>query len=270
MSTRVLISGGSGGIGGAVAMACASRGAWPIVGYFHHESRARDVVRVCGAGGTIRIDLTRDDLGLSGRLPEADVVVHCAGMITPQRSLVQSTPVELIRLLEANALGPLRLTQMLLADSPGLRHVVFVLSTAVACRGTGPYALSKVTGLAISRLLATELGPRGVRVDAIVPGWTETEMASAAAKASGRCLDEIRSGHFDDRILRPDEIGELCAELLFDTPARPGGHLLVWDRRDSRDPAWLGLDTTFSLEPARRTEFIPLQDGKRNEFRSTI
>jgi len=249
MSTRVLISGGSGGIGGAVAAACAARGAWPIVGYFHHESRARDAVRTCGAGGTIRIDLTRDDFGLSDPLPETDVVVHCAGMITPQHSLVQSTPTELAHLLQVNALGPLRLTQTLLAESPGLRHVVFVLSTAVACRGTGPYALSKTTGLAVSRLLATELAPRGIRVDAIVPGWTETEMASAAAKSSGRCLDEIRSGHLDDRILRPDEIGELCAELLFDTSARPGGHLLVWDRRDSRDPAWLGLDSTFSLDP---------------------
>jgi hypothetical protein len=81
-------------------------------------------------------------------------------------------------------------------------------------------------------------------------------MASAAAKASGRCLNEIRSGHLDDRILRPDEIGELCAELLFDTPARPGGHLVVWDRRDSRDPAWLGLDSTFSLEPNQNDPLI--------------
>jgi len=219
-----------------------------MVGYLHNAPRARDVVRACGAGGTIRIDLARDDLGLVGRLPEADAVVHCAGMITPQRSLVRSTPAELAHLLEVNALGPLRLTQALLAESPDLRNVVFVLSTAVACRGTGPYALSKATGLAVSRLLATELAPRGVRVDAIVPGWTETEMASAAARASGRCLDEVRSEHLDDRILRPDEIGELCAELLFDTPARPGGHLLVWDRRDSRDPVWLGLDSTFSLD----------------------
>jgi NAD(P)-dependent dehydrogenase (short-subunit alcohol dehydrogenase family) len=255
MIERILISGGSGGIGGAIARACAARGAWPIVAYRGNEARAQRTVQLCGAGETLRIDLEQDELGLVDRLPAADAVVHCAGMYSPQSNLLEAGPSELARLLAVNALGPLRLTKALLNRSPGLRQVVFVLSTAVACRGTGPYALSKTAGMAVARLLANELAPRGVRVDAIVPGWTDTDMASAAAKSSGRDLDRIRSGHIDGQILQPQEIGDLCAELLFEAPARDGGHLVVWDRRDSRDPAWLGLDAVFSLDPELAQRF---------------
>ncbi|HUY31672.1 MAG TPA: SDR family oxidoreductase [Pirellulales bacterium] len=249
MIDRVLISGGSGGIGGAMALACAARGAWPLVGYCANERLARETVRRGGAGETVRIDLEREDLGLAGCLPAAGAVVHCAGAYIGQRSLAQSSSAEVRRLLEINALGPLRLTQALLTQAPGLRHVVFVLSTAVACRGTGPYPLSKAAGLAVCKLLANELTPRGIRVDAIVPGWTDTEAARSIARATGRSLDEIRSQHLDGRILAPSEVGELCAQLLFDVSARPGGHLVVWDRRDARNPVWLGLGDMLALTP---------------------
>jgi NAD(P)-dependent dehydrogenase (short-subunit alcohol dehydrogenase family) len=247
VNDRILITGGSGGIGAAVAAACAARGAWPIVGYRDHETQANELVRRCGSGETLRIDLQSDDLGLAAGLPEADAVVHCAGSYAAERSLLEADADELVRLLQVNALGPLRLTRALLAQRTGIRHVVFVLSTAVACRGTGPYALSKATALAVSRLLSVELSPLGVRVDSIVPGWTNTAMARAAAQATVGGLDNVCAAHLDGRILEPEEIGELAAELMFDAPARPGGHLVVWDRRDSRDPVWLGQQCTLPV-----------------------
>ncbi|HWB14667.1 MAG TPA: SDR family oxidoreductase [Pirellulales bacterium] len=235
--SKILISGGSGGIGSAIALACAARGGWPIVGYVSHQERASDVVRRCGRGAICRIDVRDRSLDA----PPAEAVVHCAAAYSPARSLLGSTDEMLAELLDVNLSGPLRLTRAA-ARSGELKRVVFVLSSASFCRGTGPYALAKAAELALCRLLANELAPRGVRVDAIVPGWTATDMAQQAAAALGRGLDEIAKDHPQGRILDPEEVGRLCAFLLFERADEPPGNLVVWDLRDGTEPAWHPLD----------------------------
>jgi NAD(P)-dependent dehydrogenase (short-subunit alcohol dehydrogenase family) len=243
---RVLITGGSGGIGSAIARACAARGLWPIVAFARNQHAALDVVSECGAGETACIDLRDADWNLD-MLCDVDSVVHCAGLYSHQRSLLGSDRREILDLLEVNALGPLRLTEALLKGGAPLRHSVTVLSTAVSCRGGGPYALSKAASLAVCKLLACELAPRGIRVHAIVPGWTETSMAAAAASISGRTLDDVRADHPDKRLLEPDEIGRLAADLLLDSDAHDEGQLILWDLRDSREPVWTTLGNAFSF-----------------------
>jgi NAD(P)-dependent dehydrogenase (short-subunit alcohol dehydrogenase family) len=239
--SKILISGGSGGIGGAVARQSAARGGWPIVGYASHQERASDVVRSCGRGEICRIDVR--DCPLDS--PPADAVVHCAAAYSPARSLLGSSDETLTDLLAVNLSGALRLTRSA-ARSAELKRVVFVLSSASFCRGTGPYALAKAAELALCRLLANELTPQGVRVDAIVPGWTATAMAQQAAAACGRDLDDIAKEHPQGKILQADEVGSLCASLLFEQPDEPPGNLIVWDLRDGPEPVWhpLGPDET--------------------------
>ena len=237
MNRRVLITGASGGIGAAIARACAERDAWPIVGYCRSAERAAAVVRSCGKGETLRLDLAQPDLGLTGDLPVADAVVHCAAHYSPLRTLLDCPLDTLAELLAVNVTAPLRLTSML-AERQRLKNAVFILSSAAFCRGGGPYALSKAAALAACRLLERELAVRGARVDAIVPGWTDTPLAQAAAEASGKSLATIAAGHIDGRLLQPDELAALCAKLLFDMPAASRGQLVVWDRRDSAEPVW--------------------------------
>ncbi len=112
----MLIVGGSGGIGSAIAAACAQRGAWPLVGYCHRPEAAEQVVRSLERGETRRIDLTApdfDDLSV----PDVDMLIHCGGCITAQRRLIDSPPHEVDHLLAVNALGPLRLSRTLLQRS---------------------------------------------------------------------------------------------------------------------------------------------------------
>lgn len=248
MGAKVLITGGSGGIGAAVARACAARGAWPIVGYCGRRQAAVETVAQCAAGEILALDLKREDLGLAGPLPAANKIVHCAGLHSPERSLLAASAADLQSLFAVHVFGPLRLTQALLAAGAPLDHVLFVLSSAAGCRGSGPYALSKAAALAACKLLARELAPRGVRLTAVVPGWTDTPMAEAAARDAGRSLDEIRAQHLDGRILAADELGPWCAELLFDAPAQSPAELIVWDRRDAREPVRLDFDRVFSLD----------------------
>lgn len=253
MNRRVLITGASGGIGAAIARACAERDAWPIVGYCQGADRAAAVVRSCGMGETFRLDLAQPDLGLTGDLPVADAVVHCAAGYSPRRTLLDSAST-LEDLLAANVTGPLRLTGML-GERQTLKNVVFILSSAAFCRGGGPYALSKAAALAACRLLESELAVRGGRVDAIVPGWTDTPLAQAAAEAAGKSLATIAAEHLEGRLLLPDELAAVCAKLLFDMPPASRGQLVVWDRRDSTEPVWhpLRADAANDLaEPCLR------------------
>ena len=246
MMRRVLITGGSGGIGSAVARACAAHDWWPIVGYSSDEQSANKTVDACGRGEALALNLLDDHWDLD-RLADVSAVVHCAGLYSTQRTLLGSNREETQRLLEVNALAPLRLTEALVERSAPLAQAVFLLSTAVSCRGGGPYALAKATALAGCKLLADELAPKGMRVHALVPGWTETPMAAAAAEASGRTIAAIRASHPDGRLLEPDEIGELVADLLSENPPRETGQLIVWDLRDSREPIWTTLNHALSL-----------------------
>jgi len=248
---RVLITGGSGGIGSAMARDCAARGWWPIVAYARNEQGAARTVRACGAGQTLHIDLLESEWDL-GALSELDSIVHCAGLYSRQRTLLDSDPDEVRKLLEVNALGPLRLTQAIVAGGAPLSHCLVVLSTAMYCRGGGPYALSKAASFAVCKLLARELAPRGIRVHGIVPGWTETAMAAAAATASGRTLQAIRSEHPEGHLLEPREIGHLAVKLLADEEAHDGeGQLVFWDLRDSREPVWTNFQDAPLFDTAR-------------------
>jgi 3-oxoacyl-[acyl-carrier protein] reductase len=242
---RILISGGSGGIGGAIARQCGRRGAWPIVGYCSGHERATETVRRCGTGEICRIDLR--DATVSA--PPCDALVHCAAAFSPARSLLESSEQLATELLEVNVLGALRLTRAA-AASKRLTRVVFVLSSASFCRGTGPYALSKAAELALCRLLANELAPRGVRVDGVVPGWTDTPMARQAAQHDGRAIEHVAAEHPQGRILDPDDVGRLCASLLFDQSDAPPGQLIEWDLRGGADPVWQPLHPMLAAENA--------------------
>lgn len=245
--TRVLITGGSGGIGSAIARACAARDMWPLVGYAQNQQAADETVRRCGAGEAVHLDLaaTRWDIDSLGAV---DAVIHCAGMYSPRRSLLGSDRRETIDLLTVNALGPLWLTEALLDRGNKLSHSIMLLSSAMWCRGGGAYALSKATALAVCKLLARELAPRGVGVYAIMPGWTETAMAEAAALAWGRTLEEIRADHPENQLLDPAAIGELAADLLTGCQSEQSGQLILWDLRDAAAPIWTTLESALSFQ----------------------
>jgi len=243
---RVLVIGGSGGMGASIVAACAKRGAWPIVGYCHSAEAAEQVVRSLDKGRTCLVDLTIGSFE-EAELPEAEVLVHCAGRITARRQLIASRPEEINELMVINALGPLRLTQALLRRSDRLRQIIFVLSSAIACRGAGPYALSKMAGLAVAKLLSVELAERQIVVDVVVPGWTETPMAEIAARATGRTLADVRAEHPQNRILAPEDIAELAAGLIFDRPPGQPSQFVVWDLRSSREPQRCDLKDAFDL-----------------------
>ncbi|MBW2448088.1 MAG: SDR family oxidoreductase [Deltaproteobacteria bacterium] len=105
------------------------------------------------------------------------------------------------------------------------------------------YCASKAALLGMARALALEWAPEGVLVNAICPGWVNTEMARASMQAiadgTGQSFEEARDGAVEmvplQRMSEPQEIAELVAFLL-----GPGGASFTGQALDPNGGSWMG------------------------------
>jgi NAD(P)-dependent dehydrogenase (short-subunit alcohol dehydrogenase family) len=179
------------------------------------------------------------------RFGRADVLVNNAGIsfITPAE---ETTPDEWRRVLAVNLTGPFLLSRafgrMMLAAGSG--SIVNVSSIA-GIRGVSDraaYNASKHGLIGLTRTLAAEWGGRGVRVNAVCPGWVKTEM-DVADQASGGYVDEDIVGQVPmARFASPDDVAAAIAFLA--DPARSGfvnGVALPVDGGWTADASWTSL-----------------------------
>jgi len=189
-SRTALITGGSRGIGRATADLLARAGARVAINYLRDERAANAAVReIRAAGGEAMAlagdvseadqarQLVRDVVAAWDRL---DILVNNAG-IWDEDVAGRGDLAVWDRTYAINQRGAFLVTD---AAVPHLeRHggsIVFVSSTA-GQRGEArhsAYAASKGALISYTKSLAAELGPRGIRVNAVAPGWVETDMAA--------------------------------------------------------------------------------------------
>ena len=174
---RVLITGGAGGIGLAFARAFAAAGAETIV---------TDLKTVppneLPAGARYETLDVRDGeaiLDLARRTDRLDVLIHCAGRITDQKA---ERIAEFQALLDVHLTGALRLAEAFqpqLAMRPG--SIIFIASMYSYfghARGPG-YGAAKTAIVSLTKSLALGYADAGIRVNAIAPGWIDTELSRA-------------------------------------------------------------------------------------------
>jgi enoyl-[acyl-carrier protein] reductase III len=186
--TLALVTGGSRGIGKAIALKFGSLGADVIVNFSRNEDDAARVVDALGAlgvkGWAMKADLGEIDeiSGLFRRLKEQfgglDFLVNSAarGLQRP-RNAIASLPNHLKRTFDINVLGPWFCTKEAapLIEARGGGAVVN-LSSLGARRYMPNYAAVGVTKGALDTLttyLAVELAPKGIRVNSVCPSWVE-------------------------------------------------------------------------------------------------
>ena len=230
-----LVTGGSRGIGAAVAAALAADG-WPVaVNYRAGEADARRVVDgIAEAGGTAIA--VRGDVGAPGaadrlfaeveeRLGTVHVLVNNAG-VRADGLAVQLDDDEWDRVVETNLSAAFRLTRRAVAGMIRRRHgrVVNIASIVgpKANAGQANYAASKAGLIGMTRTVAVEVARRGVTVNAVAPGVIETDMTEDVAEGLLQHVPARRAG-------RPEDVAACVRFLASDEAAYITGATLVVD-----------------------------------------
>jgi len=186
-----LITGGSRGIGAAVARRFAAAGSPVAIGYQARSDAALSLAaEITAAGGqclAVQGDITDADAAQRiaadtvARFGRIDILVNCAG-VAPYRPLGAMDAAYVRAILDANVLGTVLVTQAVLAHltAPGGRIINFASAMAFRPVPTSSiYAASKAAVVTLTHAWSKELGPRGITVNAIAPGVIETEMTAA-------------------------------------------------------------------------------------------
>ncbi len=242
MPKSIVITGGSRGIGAAVARVAAARGWSLTVNYVGNASAAEATVAAVGkAGGkaiAVRGDVTSegDVVALFDAAVEAfgpvDGVVNNAGIIVPPpQPLAEMSAERLRRAIEVNLVGAMLVAREAIRRMTGEGgrggSIVNISSAAARLGGAGEYVDYAVTKGALDTLtigLSKEVGPLGVRVNAVRPGLIETDIHASGgqpgrAERLGQMVPLGRSG-------TPDEVAESIVWLLSDAASYVNGALL--------------------------------------------
>ncbi|GAA5236724.1 SDR family oxidoreductase [Verticiella sediminum] len=226
-----LVTGASRGIGRAIARALARDGALVAV----HCNSAREaaealVAEIAAAGGqalVVQADLAHADgpcalledldVQLRQRLgsPALDILVNNAGVI--KREPIEAvTPEQFDLTLTVNLKAPFFLIQQALPRLREQGRIINISSmgTRAAFPAMAAYAPAKAGLEALTRLLAVQLGPRGITVNAVAPGLTDTAMnpLDMASPAAAQAIAGIALG----RLGQPADIAEVVAFLASD------------------------------------------------------
>jgi NAD(P)-dependent dehydrogenase (short-subunit alcohol dehydrogenase family) len=226
----VVITGVAGGIGAAAARAFVEAG-WTVAGLGHTATPPPDVDPYAS------IDLAGPEV--EGRLeaflealPRIDALVNNAALqiVKPLRD---TTTAEWDRMLAVNLRGAflaIRLAQPKLQRSRGAVVNVASVHAEATSVGMAGYAASKGGLLALTRAAAVELGPDGIRVNALIPGAVDTPMLQAGATRFGdEGIRRIAARTPLGRVGQPDEVARAIVFLAGPDAAFVTGSTLTVD-----------------------------------------
>ncbi|WP_435240265.1 SDR family oxidoreductase [Streptomyces sp. YPW6] len=227
-----LVTGGSRGIGRGVARKLAREGARVAVHYGHSEDAARETVELIrrdggrafgmraelGVPGDVAEFYAGFDLGLArqGWGPEFDILINNAGVSGSAR-IDDVTPELYERIFAVNTRSLVFLVQQGLKRMRDGGRIINISSAAtrIAFPESVVYAMTKGAMNTFTLALAKELGGRGITVNAVEPGFVETEM-NAARRAAPERAAELASWSVFDRLGQPSDIADVVAFLASD------------------------------------------------------
>ena len=187
-----LVTGASSGLGRHFAQTLAQAGARVVVGARRLDRLSALVSELEGAGGSARavaLDITDSDsvaqafaqLAELGWLPE--VVVNNAG-VAVSKPLLNQTETDYDAVLDTNLKGAWRVSQeaarrWVASQCPGVLVNIASIAGERVVGGVVPYCTSKAGLIQMTKAMALELAPQGIRVNALAPGYVVTELNQA-------------------------------------------------------------------------------------------
>jgi 3-oxoacyl-[acyl-carrier protein] reductase len=239
-----LVTGGSRGIGRACAIALAEDGFDVAINYRRDTEAASETVTAVKALGrrsrAFRASL--DDVDELEEMTRAvlshfgtvDTLVHSAGIASRGKTVTDTDPAELERVIATNLLAAHHLCRMLV---PAMRtrprgDVVFISSVAARLHAAGgaPYNMAKAALDALAMTLAKEERMNGIHVNVVSPGLVATDMGRRLVKAMG--VEDIASldAKFPfGRVCRPEDVSDAVRFLCSEAAGYMTGIVLVVD-----------------------------------------
>ncbi|MBU6420828.1 MAG: 3-oxoacyl-ACP reductase FabG [Gammaproteobacteria bacterium] len=226
-SKCVLVTGASGGIGGAIAQALAADGFQLSLHYHRNKAKAEQLAQaIVAAGGTAQcVSFDVSEREITRRVLQAEVEKHgaywgvvCNAGITADNTFAAMPGEDWDRVLAANLDSFYNVLQPLVLPLVRMRNggrIVSIASVAglMGNRGQTNYSAAKAGLIGASKALAVELASRGITVNCVAPGLIETDMLHGAPVAE--ILKQIPLG----RLGQPREVAALVAFLFSDAAA---------------------------------------------------
>lgn len=244
---RVLVTGASHGIGYAVAAGFARSGAEVTI-----LSSTADILEAATrmtaeTGRKVHAEICditdRDAVRRSvGGLGALDILVNNAGLerLTPMHEEGDEVERLFARIIEINLIGTYYVTRQALALMPEGSNIIITASiwSKSAAADFAAYVTSKHGNLGFMRVLAKELGPRNIRVNAVCPGWVKTraalrsltEVSARAQISEDDMLNQILAGQALPGLMEPEDVANLYLFLASDLARNITGQAVNVDR----------------------------------------
>lgn len=241
MGKSAIITGANRGIGAKVVEAFANNGFQYIWACARQETsefeeKMRNLSGKTGATiNTVYFDLANEESIKEGfsKIRSSkiaiDALINVAGVVNTDTFFM--TPISKIReVFETNFFGTVTLTQLVLKIMLRQKSGSIVNFASVAGLDANPtnctYGSSKAALISFSRILASEVGEQGIRVNAIAPGLTDTDMAIQVKNKIG---EEVLKNCAMNRLAKPEEIASVALFLASDDASFINGQVIRVD-----------------------------------------
>ncbi len=234
-----LVTGAAKGIGRAIALALAAEGATVVVNYNGSKEKAEQTlgeIKALGADGCVyqcNVSVTADaDAMVKAVIKEygrLDILVNNAG-ITRDNLIMKMSEADFDAVIDANLKGCFNMikavSRPMLKQRAGRIINISSVSGIMGNAGQANYAASKAGIIGLTKTVARELASRGITVNAIAPGFVDTDMTQAMPESAREAaVAMIPLGHFG----KPEDIADMAVYLASEKGAYITGQVISVD-----------------------------------------